>query len=285
MQSMTGHGSSRGRVGRSLFRVEIRSVNHRYCETSVRLPGRLALLEQELIQLVRKRFSRGKFDLFIKQEIVERESGEMETARRCYQMLRRIQKELHLEGKIGLSEILAFRNFLVPSNAEAEDSGAVRSGLLKILQQALSQLERMRKKEGEAMKRWFSKRIDRFKQLLHRLEKESLLGQKKNRERIESRLQESGTLQEGRVTEEAALWAHRSDVTEEVVRLKSHLEQFQKGFQAREAVGRKLDFLAQEMMREINTLGSKIDGVAAVHQVIDFKTELEKMREQIQNVE
>ena len=149
MQSMTGHGSSRGKVGRSLFRVEIRSVNHRYCETSVRLPGRLALLEQELIQLIRKRFSRGKFDLFIKQEIAERDAGERETARRCYQMLRQIQKELHLEGKIGLGEILAFRNFYpVSSNSESEEPATVRAGLFRVLHEALGQLERMRKKEG-----------------------------------------------------------------------------------------------------------------------------------------
>lgn len=273
MNSMTGYGSYRARAGRTRLTVEARSVNHRFCETSIRMPGRLSLLEQELATLVRRRFSRGKFDLFVKEESADRDEVEIRTARASYRLLRRIQKSLGLNGKVGLQEIVAFRGLVGPASREFESFNVLKTGLIKATDRALENLEKMRGREGTALHRWFQGRLCRLDRLVRFLEREAVSRQGQKIRRA------------GLLVEPSTDPIHRSDVTEELVRLKSHLRQFHKALAAREAVGKKLDFLAQEMVREINTLGSKVDGVRAIHHVIRFKTELEKIREQIQNVE
>ncbi|MBI2981832.1 MAG: YicC family protein [Deltaproteobacteria bacterium] len=277
MHSMTGHGSSRGKVGFSHIKVEIRSVNHRFLETSVRLPGRLALLEQEVAGAIRKRFSRGKFDVFIKEETADRDRMEKEMAKRCYQLLLQIQKELGLQGKIGLSEILTFRTLYTQQPLSQEDQGDLRRKLSTVVGQALIGLERMRVREGKNLVRWFHGRLVHLTGLVRQLEKDAHRTQQEQEKRLADRM----NLAVG----EAASIAQRSDVTEEIVRLRSHLHQFEETLRSKEPVGRKLDFLAQEILREINTIGSKIQGAAAIHRVIAFKAEVEKIREQIQNVE
>ncbi|MBI2083241.1 MAG: YicC family protein [Deltaproteobacteria bacterium] len=282
---MTGHGSAKGRVGLSHIKAEIRSVNHRYLETNIRLPGRFALLEQDVATAIRRRCSRGKFDVFIKEESVDRDRLEKELAKRCYQLLSQIQKELGLSGKIGLSEVLAFRSLYAQQPLAQEDHGEARKKLLQVVQQALEGLEKMRAREGKNLIQWFRHRLSRLNFLVNQLERDARRSQGEQEKRLAVRMKQMGTVPSERVVGEAASIAQRSDVTEEIVRLRSHLHQFHETLRTTEPIGRKLDFLAQEIFREINTIGSKIQGATAVHRVIEFKAEVEKIREQIQNVE
>jgi len=276
MNSMTGQGSHRGKAGGSHYKVEVRSVNHRFCDTKVRLPGRLALMEPEIAALIRRRFVRGKFDVFIKEEAADRSRVERDLARRCYRLLKQIQRDLGLQGDVGLSDLLTFRGFYAQNSSVVDNFSSTRRGLLRVVEGALTQLERMRAREGRHLNQWFRNRLVRLNKIMRLAERDANRGHRQ-------RMLETRKMVPTDKAVEAAL--ARGDVTEEVVRLKSHLKQFSKTFRASGAVGRRLDFLTQEMVREINTLGSKVQGVRAVHRVIDFKTELEKVREQIQNIE
>ncbi|MBI3541044.1 MAG: DUF1732 domain-containing protein [Deltaproteobacteria bacterium] len=229
MHSMTGFGVARGKVGRAHIVIEARSVNHRFCEVSLRFPGRFASLEPEVVRRVRERFSRGKFDLFLREEAVGREEEELLLAKRSHHLLQRIQKELGLSG--------------------------------------------------------FVKEQKKLLRLLTQIEKHSSSRGHEYRLRLKKRMRMTGPVDEQRITQEAAIAAERADVTEETVRLRSHLEEFERLFRLKEPVGRKFDFLVQEMGREVNTIGSKAQGVRVTHEVIEFKSELERTREQIQNIE
>lgn len=286
MRSMTGHGVASGRAGSSHYTVEARSGNHRFPETSVRLPGRLSLLEQEIQTLVRKRFARGKTEIFIREEAQGREASEIEYVKRCHRLLKRIRRELGLKDPIRMTDLIFFRQAMGGVVAGQNDSlPKVRPVLLKIVGQSLGQLEKMRDREGAHLKVWFGRCLRKLDRLIRFLEKEAGTGQDRHRQKVENRLKKIATLTEERVAEGAAMAANRADVTEEVTRLKSHFGQFRRALDSPPAIGRRLDFLVQEMMREINTLGAKVVGLRAVHRVIDFKTELERIREQVQNVE
>ena len=270
MESMTGFGTARGEVGRSRFLVEVRSVNHRYRDVSVRMPGRLSVLEADIVSHVRSKFGRGKFDLFVKEESAGRGDSERETARRCHRLLHLIQKDLRLSGPITLSELLMFWNLFQSGRSTGlPEPEKLRRGLTQIVSRALQRLSRMRQREGRHLKKWFQGRLRLLARLLRQIEKQAA---------------RPGTLLPSGVSTglEEANW--RGDVTEELVRLKRHLQQFPQGL-SQGGAGRRMDFLVQEMIREINTVGAKVSGVAAVHHVINFKTEIEKIREQVQNVE
>jgi len=281
---MTGFGIARGKIGRSHIVVEARSVNHRYCEVNLRCPTRFAILEAELMRRIRERFSRGKFDLFIKEEGTDREAAEVELAKRTYRVLKRIHAELKLKGDITASDVVKSREIFFAHNAH-EDSESMRKPILQLFEKAFDGLERMRASEGNSLHRWLQTRLQGLTRLLSSIEKAALKRSGEYRHRLESKWKATGLIEEQRVLQESAVMAERADVTEEVVRLRSHLKEFDRYAKQSQAMGRKFDFLAQEMGREINTIGSKSQGVRISHQVIEFKSELERIREQIQNVE
>jgi len=280
---MTGFGVAQGKVGRFRLVVEARSVNHRFCEVSFRSPGRFAILEPEVVRRVRERFVRGKFDLFLREESIDREQAEVALAKRSYNVLKRIQKELYLPGSVTISDILTCREIFFAHSGH-EDMTVLQKPLLELVDRVLNGVGAMRGREGERLQKWFEGRAKHLLKLLQVIEKEALKRGDSYRKKIENRWK-GAAMEEGRVLQEAALMAERADVTEEIVRLRSHLHEFEKFARARDPIGRKLDFLAQEMGREINTIGSKSQGVKLAHQVIEFKSELERIREQIQNVE
>ncbi|HEX5036816.1 MAG TPA: YicC/YloC family endoribonuclease [bacterium] len=281
---MTGFGVAQGKVGRFRLVVEARSVNHRFCEVSFRSPGRFAILEPEVVRHVRERFSRGKFELFLREESIDREQAEIALARRSFNVLKRIQKELKLPGAVTISDILTSREIFF-SHSGHEDVTVLQKPLIDLVDRALQSLGVMRSREGERLQKWFDGRAKHLLRLLLVIEKEALKRGDNYRKKLEDKWKGVGTMEEGRVLQEAAMMAERADVTEEIVRLRSHLHEFEKFARAKEPIGRKFDFLAQEMGREINTIGSKSQGVKLAHQVIEFKSELERIREQIQNVE
>ncbi len=284
MKSMTGFGVARGKVGRSRLLVEARSVNHRFCEVTVRFPGRFSRFEPEASQLVRETFARGKFDLFLREESTDREDREVVLARRAAQVLRRIQKELGLQGPLSLAEILAGREVLSSTDLD-EPSDRLRPSMLGLVRRSLDNLDKMRVREGGRIRRWLSLKARRLERLLRTIKKHSARRGADYRKRIERKWKSIGPIEEGRLLQEAALMQERADVTEEIVRLGSHLKEFERFLGHRESVGRKFDFLTQEMGREINTIGSKSQGVQIARQVIEFKSELERIKEQVQNIE
>ncbi|HSA59821.1 MAG TPA: YicC/YloC family endoribonuclease [bacterium] len=284
MYSMTGFGVAQGKVGRFRLVVEARSVNHRFCEVSFRSPGRFAIFDPEVARRVRERFARGKFELFLREESVDREQAEIELAKRSYRVLKRLQKEVGISGPVSISDILTCRGILF-AHAGSEDIEALRKPLMALVDRALDSLRTMRSREGLRLRKWFEGRARHLFKLLQVIEKEALKRGDSYRRKLEERYKGPGTMEEGRVLQETAIMAERADVTEEIVRLRSHLHEFERFTRLSEPIGRKFDFLAQEMGREINTIGSKSQGVKLAHQVIEFKSELERIREQIQNVE
>jgi uncharacterized protein (TIGR00255 family) len=281
---MTGFGVARGKVGNAHFLVEARSVNHRFCEVNLRFPGRFASLEPEVTRLIRQSFSRGKFDLFLREEAIAKEREEVLLAKRAYQILKKIRREIGLQGVISFSDLLAFRQFFF-AHANQDDIERIRRPLLALVGRALDGLSAMREREGRRLERWLDQRAKRLVRLLASIEKQALRRGKDYRRRLEEKMRGVGTVEEERLMREVALVAEKADVTEEIVRLRSHLKEFERGLRGKGPVGRKFDFLAQEMGREINTIGSKAQGVRLAHEVIEFKSELERVREQIQNIE
>jgi uncharacterized protein (TIGR00255 family) len=284
MNSMTGFGVAQGKVGRFRLVIEARSVNHRFCEVSFRSPGRFAIFEPEVGRRVRERFARGKFELFLREESMDREQAEVDLAKRSYKVLKRIQKEIGLSGPVTMSDVLTSRGIFF-AHPVHEDVSVLQKPLLDLLGRALDGLKLMRSREGSSLQKWLQGRTRHLLKLLQVIEKEALKRGDNYRKKLEGRWKGAGPMEEGRVLQEAAIMAERADVTEEIVRLRSHLQEFDRFTRATEPIGRKFDFLAQEMGREINTIGSKSQGVKLAHQVIEFKSELERIREQIQNVE
>ena len=287
MNSMTGFGVARGKVGSVPIVVETRSVNHRFCEVNLRFPGRWASLEPEVVRRVRQNFARGKIELFLREESRDQGEQEIELVRKAHRLLRRIQRELSLKGEPSLTDLLTFRGVLFSQRPHQEgvESESLRHSLLKLVEGALAGVQKMRGREGTTLQKWFLQRLKMLRRLLSSIEKNSLRRGPDYRRRLEGRLQGMGKMDEERLVQEAAMMAGRADVTEEIVRLRSHLKECGRFLHLKETIGRKLDFLAQEMGREINTIGSKVQGVRIAHQVIEFKAELERIREQVQNVE
>lgn len=285
MNSMTGFGVGRGKAGGSHIVIEARSVNHRFCEVNLRFPGRFAGLEPEVTKRVRQHFSRGKFDLYLREESRDLGQREVALARRTHHLLKQIRKELSLRSDITLSDLLAFRGILFSQRPE-EGPEKIRRPLLKLVDLALSGVRRMREREGKSLRDWFEARVKRLLVLLASIEKNASRRGPEYRQRLDRKMKGMvGEMDEARLAQEAAMMAERADVTEEIVRLRSHLQELRRYMTLREPAGRKLDFLAQEMGREINTIGSKSQGIRLAHQVVEFKAELERIREQVQNVE
>jgi uncharacterized protein (TIGR00255 family) len=288
---MTGYGRAEGNYkGRSLV-VELRSVNHRYCDVMVRLPKHLAPLEETVKKKVQSRFARGHIEVSINfngaASIPKRFKVDVDAAHAYYQTLKKLKKELHLPGEIDLGLLSHFKEMI--TQVEPADKIESMSPLLyRALDKAMTSLEKMRKEEGRALAEDLSVRLQALSKMLSLIqirEKEAIAAYHQRLQLRVSELSKGIAIDPARLAQEVAIFAERSDISEEAARLKTHLEQFQKMMQKEEAVGRTLDFLLQEMNREINTIGSKANDVTISLQVVAMKSELEKIREQVQNIE
>jgi uncharacterized protein (TIGR00255 family) len=295
IQSMTGYGSASFQVEQSGFEVEIRSVNHRHLDLRIRLPRNLQALESEVRARIQARFDRGKLDCgFTAQEgaaPAPRVEVDLAAARAYLRAARELAVSERIGGELSASELLSLPGVTRVSEP-APSLDALRSAVLAALDQALDALAAMRSAEGAALERDLTGRLARVGEIADALEERSELVQQAVRERLRRRVRqleaETGLLDEARLHQEIALAADRLDVTEELVRLRSHADQFRKALGAAgpgAPVGRRLDFLLQELSREANTIGSKGADAPVAHLIVDLKTELERMREQVQNVE
>jgi len=272
--------------------VEVRSVNHRFCEIMVRLPKSLSGMELDLKEQVKRICERGRIELTVtvngggsgNNKVVQLDRT---MASRYVQGLRDLQKEFKLGGTVDINVVAGFRDLFTTSEEPAliKDVPKVIEGLT---QRALNDLEKMRKKEGTALQKDLVQRIQTIEGRLQTVHQRIPLALQASADRLRARVAkilEGERVNDDRLAQEVVMLAERSDVTEELTRLQSHLGQFRSALKSKEAVGKRLDFLLQEMGREVNTIGSKANDAEISSQVVELKSELEKVREQVQNIE
>jgi uncharacterized protein (TIGR00255 family) len=291
ISSMTGYGHGEVTEGGITAVAEIRSVNSRYFEVNTRLPRSLSLRENDVREIVRAKAGRGKINVVVS---IEREPGNgiplkinKSAAKSYLKLLNDLRKTSGIKEKVTLDHLLKFSEVIEASELESADKKewAVAE---KALGSALDELRVMRQKEGNELRKDLESRIQSLEgkiTLIEKLSEESIPEQRDHtRERIQQLLT-NGTVDENRLELEIAFLVDKLDVTEECVRFRSHNKFFLEALINEESVGRKLNFLVQEMNREANTIGSKAANAAIAHHVVEIKEELEKIREQVQNVE
>ena len=291
MESMTGYGQADGPTSIGILSVEVRSVNHRFCDIALKLPRKLSYLENRVKELVKSQLSRGRIDVSIRLDSAERNGyrlePDLELARQYVEALRALKSKLKLKGEISLDMVAQFKDILVPVE-EGKEGEAFWEEVREILQRSLDVLKEMRRREGAGLVRDLRERLRYIGNLAGKINNRAPSVLEEYRQRLEQRVRVmlSGTdLDPVRLSQEVAFFAERSDITEETVRLRSHLAQFEEMLDSKEPAGRKLDFLVQEIHREVNTVSSKANDVMISQAVVEIKGELEKIREQIQNIE
>ncbi|WP_276207717.1 YicC/YloC family endoribonuclease [Paludifilum halophilum] len=288
---MTGYGQGESSMDGVRFAVEIRSVNHRYLEVMVRLPSGWTSLEESVKKTVRSHFRRGRVDVFITVEgggnTRRRAVVDREVAGSIVQAAQQLKKEYQLEGSISIGDLLRLPEVLKVEDPKW-DPEEIRDPLLRALEQACCSLKKMRLREGETLAADLTRRAESLSGYVEAIRERAPLVAETHREKLRQRLEEfleQTEVNEDRLLAEAALFAERADIQEELTRIDSHIGQLREALHQDEPVGRRLDFLLQEMNREVNTIGSKANDATITNRVVDCKSELEKMREQVQNIE
>ncbi|MCE5167934.1 YicC family protein [Paenibacillus profundus] len=291
--SMTGYGQSAREIGGYKLSIEVKSVNHRYCEIMLRMPREWTSHEDRLRRIVQQHVKRGRIDVFINKEregeaktLVEINDQTLEAYMQASQLLRDkygVSGELSVDDWLRLPDIITIRE--ETSWSEEELASCLESGLTE----AMDGLCRMRAMEGSHLNRDLAERLGRLQSLhVEMMEWAPVVVTEyraKLKQRIEQLLHANSSFDDHKFGMEVALFAERSNIDEELTRLKSHFGQFGQLLHSSEPIGRKLDFLIQEMNRETNTIGSKANHLELVNRVVDMKAELEKIREQAANIE
>ncbi len=291
IRSMTGYGSAELERDGIHLTAEIRSVNHRFCEVSLRAPKAVSLFEDRVRQLISDRFSRGKFNLTITWSGAGEAGEELRinevVADRYVALLEKLRQRYRIDSGLDLRTLAALPDLFAWEHTALSDEetwGMVR----ELLEHACDSMNVMKAREGQALARDLEKRLEILGGQLGVVAERAPLRPQEAKERLTARLQvllADVDMDPVRVAQEVALMADRLDFTEECVRLRAHLDQFQSLIDGDELAGRKLNFLLQEMNREANTIGSKANDVEVARAVIVMKEEIERLREQVQNVE
>lgn len=291
VKSMTGYGRAVETVNGREFTVEVRSVNNRYLDCNVKLPRILSFAEDAVKQAVKNTISRGKVDVFISQrsEGAPDVKVSLNTAMAAgyVEAMQQMAETLHIREDISVSLISHMPDVFTVEKPEVDEE-QLMADMLSVAAKALASYDAMRTREGEALKNDLSSRGNTIRSLVSQVEEGNGQTVIDYRTRLYNKLQEVLTntnIDESRILTEAAIFADKVAVDEETVRLRSHLEQMDSMLASGGAIGRKLDFLLQEMNREANTIGSKCTDVRLARIVVDIKAELEKIREQTQNIE
>lgn len=295
IRSMTGFGRAAFSVEQTAFEVEVRSVNHRYLDARVRLPRPLAVFETEVRAAIRNRFARGKVELTVIAPAAgtppPRLEIDLEAVRKYLRAAEQLGREDRVPGALEVGALLGLPGVSRFAELDLPEED-LRRALLGAVDSALDALDAMRVAEGANLERELLSRLDRVAELGESLEGRVGAVQEAVRERLRKRAQqlerETGLLDEARLHQEIVIAADRFDITEEIVRLHSHERQFREIVASAgpgEPIGRRLDFLLQELARETNTIGSKGADAQVAHQIVELKAELERLREQVQNIE
>ena len=291
LYSMTGYGSAKGVVGDQMVTVEIKSVNNRFLDCSVRLPRPYLFAEELVKSAVSDGVKRGKVDVFVtlqsSQEGDSVVNADLALAEEYYKALKAIAGKLGVEVGVNAGVIARFPDVLSVEKKDL-DAEAISAGIARIAEQALCDFDDMRLREGEKLREDVLNRLQTIDGLVRQVEEKSPETVAAYRHRLEEKMAEvlgTAGIDENRILAEAALFADRVAVDEETVRLRSHMSQLQTMMNGSSPIGRKIDFLIQEFNREANTIGSKCQNSQIAHVVVDLKAEIEKIREQIQNIE
>ena len=291
VKSMTGYGRCVKTVNEREFTVEIRSVNNRYLDCSVKLPRVLSFAEETIKQAVKATISRGKVDVFITQR--SENAGDVKVtlnsamAAEYVAAMRQMAQELNIREDISVALVSRMPDVFTVDKPQVDEEQLL-ADLMGVMNAALASFDAMRSKEGEALKNDLTSRGSTIRALVSQVEAGNAQTVIDYRARLYNKLQEvlaNTSIDESRILTEAAIFADKVAVDEETVRLRSHLEQMDTMLASGGPIGRKLDFLLQEMNREANTIGSKCTDLRLAKIVVDIKAELEKIREQTQNIE
>ncbi|MFA4991364.1 MAG: YicC/YloC family endoribonuclease [Candidatus Omnitrophota bacterium] len=291
IKSMTGFGKGEvsGRLG--VLTVEMRTVNHRYFDLSSRIPNGLVILEDRIKDVLRRRVKRGKVNFFLSHRSAAKEKGpltfDQKAVARYYKMLSLVKKKFKLKDDIKLSHIISFRDVITQEQDEL-DANSAWPWVEKAIEKAAADCDRMRAREGKVIYEDLVGRIGKIRADMDKISKLAPLVVSEYKSRLDRRLKDllkTVEVDKQRLETELALFAKQCDISEEITRAKSHLDGLHKAMDKGDEAGRKLDFILQELNREINTLGAKANNIDISRLVIEVKSELEKMREQAQNVE
>ncbi len=292
IKSMTAFSQGSNAHGTITADVTIRSYNSRHLDIAFYCPESCQVFEEDIKKIVSKVHGRGRIEikLFIRDDAKDLDQFEVDEAKASsyFQALKKIKQDLNLSADICLTDILAARNVIVPSKKE-QDSKNLWEAIGPCIETVSINLDLMRKEEGKNLYSDLNSRIDYIEKNLKKIEKDAakipLIYKQRLMERISYLTSDTKELDPVRISQEAAILADKSDVSEEIVRLYSHIKQFRDILDSDNSQGRKLNFLIQEFNREFNTIGSKAGNASLSHRVVDLKSELEKIREQVQNIE
>ncbi|MBW2039202.1 MAG: YicC family protein [Deltaproteobacteria bacterium] len=292
-KSMTGYGLAEGDLPLGKVAVEIRSLNHKYLEISFRLPRGLFSLEPRIRDLLKTWVSRGRVDLSMR---IDRSSSlvpryrleaDVNLAEEYIHLLHKLKERFGLKGEVTLDHIAGVKEIL-PFLEVEENAELYWEEIASVMDRSLRALDESRQREGEILCGDLMGRLEEIRKLMEEIKSRAPFVVDAYRERLRDRLRvllEGSDFDELRFYQEVAYFADRSDISEEVIRMESHLRQFETKLREEGPVGRGLDFILQEMNREINTIGAKANDALIAHKVIEVKGELERMREQVQNIE
>ena len=291
VRSMTGFGRAKAQIDSLDITVEIKSVNHRYFEFSARLPRSYNFLEEKLKSFLAQNISRGKVEISVMVEDNSENATVVELNREYanayISALKQLSKEYKIKNDIKVSSFVGNNDLFKVRRQVAEDE-VILNAVLTVAKDALNNFIEMRTTEGERLLSDVKRRLSCIVEKVEFIEKRSPETVNVYKNRIEQKVKElleDTTIDEQRILTEVAIFADKVAVAEETVRLRSHMKQFESLLEDEQPVGRKLDFIVQEMNREANTIGSKAQDIEIAHTVVDIKSEIEKIREQIQNME
>lgn len=292
-RSMTGFGRYETEIDGTKLTVEMRAVNHRFCEILVRLPRHLTVFEEPIKRLIREHIHRGRMEVLITFNanalVTKKLMVDWEMANAYLSYAREVQERFQLPGELSLQDVLVFEHLWHIEENQTEHDDAFESSLMSAVRHALAELAEMRELEGQALITDIKKKMDVIEQLVERIYVQAPRVRDAYGRKLESRLREflgpDHELDETRLLTEVAIFADKSAIDEELTRLRSHCDQLIKILHQTGAIGRKLDFLIQEMNREVNTIGSKANDIVISQSVVELKSLLEMIKEQVQNLE
>ncbi|WP_277221328.1 YicC/YloC family endoribonuclease [Peptoniphilus vaginalis] len=291
MNSMTGYGLFEKKCEDFYIKVEMKSVNNRYLDMSIRMPSSIMYAEEAVRSFIKSKIKRGKVDVFVNFEYLDSSQVEIDIDYKLLNKYIIISKELEenfgLSSDLSFSKIMKDSNIVKPQKADF-DGDYIKEELLRVLDEAAKDFIKSRAFEGEKIREDFKVKLDEVERLTYFIEERAPISLNENENRLRNRLAEflqSSEINEDRILTEIAIMLDKLSIDEEITRLKIHIQNFNDIINEKGPIGRKLDFLIQEMNREANTIGSKSNDIELTSTVVMLKSEIEKLREQAQNVE
>jgi uncharacterized protein (TIGR00255 family) len=293
LNSMTGYGEAEGEINGVSYAVEIKAVNNRYLKTIVKLPEAVAFLEENVERLLRKNLSRGTVNYVLRFKDVSANAlfDIDETALRAVmERLNRVKSSADIDGTIDIGSLLSLPGIIRPTLPDEEMAEQVKEIVLDVTQRAVDKLKQMRAAEGNCLEAELESYCQAIRENLEKIRARSAVVMQEHAKRLRKRVDEllaeaKLKLDEETLAREVAILADKSDISEETARLDSHLQQFAESCQTNDQAGRRLDFISQEMLREANTIASKASDTEIIRYVVDIKCRIDRVKEQIQNVE